>query len=317
MERSKLTRPAQRCNACIAIETRDTHRCIEGSTDCDCPICGDYLFTSPKKVVFMKCGHSIHKNCFDELLKSSYKCPLCSKSIVNMEAQWRQMDLAISGQTMPEEFDDNHVVILCNDCCSKSPIMFHLSAHKCAICGSYNTAVLRHFTEVEAVSDPSILQGFPMPRPALRNTLLQHAAHLALHAPLPPAAVQPQLPANLAAGSSTPAPSVSGATFGSWSPGNNLPLTLGQEMVAAAHLGHRPTGSLDTQEEDESEAEDIDFWGRDDSRNITSAESANSPGSHADSDGDSDDCEDDVEDEEEEEEDDEEEEEQINLFGHR
>lgn len=37
----------------MSIELEGQHRCIERSTDCDCPICGEYMFTSVMTVVFM------------------------------------------------------------------------------------------------------------------------------------------------------------------------------------------------------------------------------------------------------------------------
>ncbi|GAD97954.1 CHY and RING finger domain protein, putative [Paecilomyces variotii No. 5] len=42
------------CSVCMPISIENTHRCIERSTQCDCPLCGDYMFTSPETVVFMR-----------------------------------------------------------------------------------------------------------------------------------------------------------------------------------------------------------------------------------------------------------------------
>lgn len=113
----------------ISIET--THRCIERSTQCDCPICGDYMFTSPETVIFMRCGHSIHQKCFTEHSKSSYRCPICSKSVTNMEATFRGLDRAIEAQPMPADFEDTKALIYCNDCCAKSVAMYHWLGLKC------------------------------------------------------------------------------------------------------------------------------------------------------------------------------------------
>lgn len=52
-----------------------SHRCIERNTECDCPICGEYLFTSPETVVFMPCGHSIHQRCYNQHIKSCLPLP--------------------------------------------------------------------------------------------------------------------------------------------------------------------------------------------------------------------------------------------------
>ncbi|KAI1275759.1 hypothetical protein F5Y07DRAFT_164303 [Xylaria sp. FL0933] len=133
----------KKCCACIAISTRLDHKCIERAIDCDCPICGEYMFTSPKPVCFMRCGHSIHRDCLDEHQKTSYKCPICNKSLLNMESQFRNLDLSIQAQPMPAEFKDARAIVLCHDCSAKSSTMYHWLGLKCGVCQSYNTAQLQ------------------------------------------------------------------------------------------------------------------------------------------------------------------------------
>lgn len=123
----------QTCCVCMSITIRDTHRCIERSTDCDCPICGDYMFTSPQTVVFMRCGHSIHQRCYYEHMESSYRCPICSRSIVNMEMQFRQLDRTIEAQPMPPQFRDTTAWVYCNDCCAKTSVRYHWLGLKCGV----------------------------------------------------------------------------------------------------------------------------------------------------------------------------------------
>ncbi len=118
---------------CLSISIRDTHRCIERSTDCDCPICGEYMFTSPQTVVFMRCGHSIHHLCYYEHMKNSYRCPICSRSIVNMEMQFRHLERAIEAQPMPVEFQDTKAWVYCNDCSAKTVVKYHWLGLKCAV----------------------------------------------------------------------------------------------------------------------------------------------------------------------------------------
>lgn len=130
------------CAACMSIQAESTHKCIERSTKCDCPICGEYMFTSNKPVAFMRCGHGIHESCFAEWCNTSYKCPICSKSIANMESQFRRLDRHIEEQPMPEEYRDNRAYIFCNDCNSRSVTRYHWLGLKCAICESYNTTQL-------------------------------------------------------------------------------------------------------------------------------------------------------------------------------
>ncbi|KAE8136156.1 hypothetical protein BDV38DRAFT_294024 [Aspergillus pseudotamarii] len=136
------------CCVCLPISIENTHRCIERSTQCDCPICGDYMFTSPETVVFMRCGHSIHQKCLSEYSKNSYRCPICSKTITNMESTFRNLDRTIQSQPMPAEFNDTKALIYCNDCGAK--------------CESYNTAQIRLLSGnvLDSVEDGYAREGF-------------------------------------------------------------------------------------------------------------------------------------------------------------
>jgi tyrosyl-DNA phosphodiesterase 2 len=128
--------------ACIST-SESNHKCIERAVDSDCPICNEYLFNSPKSVTFMQCGHSIHLLCLEELKKTSYRCPLCNKSCVNMEYRFRQLDMQILHQPMPPDYADARAVISCNDCSAKSQTAYHWIGLKCAVCTSYNTTQLQ------------------------------------------------------------------------------------------------------------------------------------------------------------------------------
>lgn len=127
------------CQVCMAIQLRDSHRCIEHATECDCPICGEFMFTSTETVVFMRCGHSIHQSCFTELTKTSYKCPTCTRSVINMEASFRILDVEIESQILPEPYCNWRSIITCNDCSARSNVSFHFLGLKCGTCKSYNT----------------------------------------------------------------------------------------------------------------------------------------------------------------------------------
>uniref|UniRef100_A0A093UXX4 Putative RING finger protein C2F3.16 n=1 Tax=Talaromyces marneffei PM1 TaxID=1077442 RepID=A0A093UXX4_TALMA len=144
------------CSVCIPISIENTHRCIERSTQCDCPICGEYMFTSPDTVVFMRCGHSIHQKCYDEFSKTSYRCPICSKSIMNLEARFRNLDRTIESQPMPIEFEDTRAMIYCNDCGAKSNVPYHWLGLKCDLCESYNTAQLRLLSGTDETSESEL-----------------------------------------------------------------------------------------------------------------------------------------------------------------
>ena len=76
-------------------------------------------------------------------METSYKCPICNKSVTNMEFQFRNIDMSIESQPMPPEFEDTRAVILCNDCSAKTSVKYHWLGLKCAVCLSYNTAQLQ------------------------------------------------------------------------------------------------------------------------------------------------------------------------------
>ncbi|EFW98680.1 chy and ring finger domain protein [Grosmannia clavigera kw1407] len=94
------------------------------------------------KVVTMKCGHTIHDDCRAEYIKSSYKCPICNKSVENMESLFRRLDKHLEEQPMPEEYTNTRAVILCNDCEAKTTTKYHWGGLRCEVCLSYNTVEL-------------------------------------------------------------------------------------------------------------------------------------------------------------------------------
>ncbi|KZZ96848.1 CHY zinc finger containing protein [Moelleriella libera RCEF 2490] len=177
------------CRACITTSIRSSHKCIERSTDCDCPICGEYLFTSPRPVVFMLCGHSIHKKCYEQHMRVSYKCPLCNKSLANMETQFRNLDVAILSQPMPAEFRNTRVTVLCNDCSGKSSVAYHWLGLKCSICQSYNTVEFQVHGEREQELRPLAPRTETAP---ITQTLLPEFLRIAANSPADPSSGRPR-----------------------------------------------------------------------------------------------------------------------------
>lgn len=135
-----------KCNACITVEHYPSHKCIERSLECDCPICGEYLFASTAPVMFMRCGHSIHFICHREHLKASFQCPVCLKSLGDMKDYFARLDSMLANESMPPEYSLVRAQILCNDCEAKTVTKFHFVYHKCIKCGSYNTKCIKTFT---------------------------------------------------------------------------------------------------------------------------------------------------------------------------
>ncbi|XP_054789741.1 E3 ubiquitin-protein ligase MIEL1 isoform X2 [Prosopis cineraria] len=129
----------QKCGSCYAVGLKNNHLCVENSMKSHCPVCYEYLFDSIKGTTIMRCGHTMHMECFQEMeAQNQYRCPVCLKSIFNMSQNWRNLDLEIEAVPMPQEYKIE-VSILCNDCNTPSVVSFHILGHKCGQCGSYNT----------------------------------------------------------------------------------------------------------------------------------------------------------------------------------
>ncbi|KAK9052749.1 hypothetical protein SSX86_029379 [Deinandra increscens subsp. villosa] len=110
----------------------------------DCPVCFEYLFDSIDDVTVMPCGHTIHRKCLKEMQQHmQYACPLCFKSVCDMSKVWEKLDMEIAATPMPEFYQNNLIWILCNDCGANSEVPFHIVAHKCPNCQSYNTRQIR------------------------------------------------------------------------------------------------------------------------------------------------------------------------------
>ncbi|KAF9357983.1 hypothetical protein BGX26_002716 [Mortierella sp. AD094] len=135
----------KKCNICMHINLKDNHKCIERNLECDCPICGEYMFTSTTTVIFMPCGHSIHAKCHEEYVKTSYQCPTCWKALADMSRYYQKIDSILAEQTMPPEYANIFSTVLCNDCEVKSQVPYHFLYHKCDKCKGYNTKVLETF----------------------------------------------------------------------------------------------------------------------------------------------------------------------------
>lgn len=136
-----------KCDACVTMQSREHHRCVELGLHAECPICREFMFSSTTPAVYMRCGHSMHVTCFLRHARTSYRCPCCAKSLTDMTHYFERIGALLAprsgdaaGETRPL------ALVLCNDCEKKSLVAPHLFYHKCAAgggCASYNTRVLR------------------------------------------------------------------------------------------------------------------------------------------------------------------------------
>jgi RING finger/CHY zinc finger protein 1 len=82
------------CGCCYAIQLRSNHKCIVGAMHHNCPVCLENLFHSTSQVRVLRCGHTLHKKCLEQLLRrptTVRSCPLCSKTIVDHRFTWQQV----------------------------------------------------------------------------------------------------------------------------------------------------------------------------------------------------------------------------------
>ena len=130
------------CNSCVSLALKDNHNCIKNAFHNQCPVCFESVFNSVKPSTVINCGHVLHVECLNEMLKtgtlSGLRCPLCNKSSIDTNIIFQHMDQEIASIPMPEDLNYN-VKIYCNDCGKNSETKFHIVGHKCQECGSYNT----------------------------------------------------------------------------------------------------------------------------------------------------------------------------------
>lgn len=129
------------CNACMS-RSLSVHICREKCFEDNCPICHEYIFTSSAPVKALPCGHLMHSACFQEYTCSNYICPICSKSLGDMQVYFAMLDAFLAEEKIPDEYLGQTQVILCNDCGKRGSASFHWLYHKCPCCGSYNTRLL-------------------------------------------------------------------------------------------------------------------------------------------------------------------------------
>ena len=130
------------CNMCYPSQFFDTHACINRYDD-NCPFCNENLKNSRNLITTLNCNHLVHTDCLKNYLEAgNYQCPLCKKSIMNMDHLWSKIEEYVNNTEMPDEFKDKENKILCNDCQEKTITKFHFMYHKCVKCNSWNTSVI-------------------------------------------------------------------------------------------------------------------------------------------------------------------------------
>jgi hypothetical protein len=236
------------------------------------------MFTSPRPVVFMLCGHSIHQTCYYEHVKSSYKCPICNKSTVNMETQFRNLDRAIDNQPMPPQFRDTKAMVSCNDCSAKSAVKYHWLGLKCAICDSYNTA------QLSILSDPSVAV------PTIESREESRTVDQGIGESTPSGLLVPGQTRHRRHSSYAQLPIGPSEVDDGFAP-YSVPQRIARSVSPMRREGFfdRFVGILggDTDDSGYEDDDDLNFWGRDKRRSVKTTENIEDDTEDADSDGDS------------------------------
>ena len=141
----------EHCDVCGICVVKKEHKCIKDKSRSDCPVCLENLFYSRRNILQLKCGHTIHGDCFEEYCKKDYRCPLCKKAVIadeNLKSFWESIRL-MNHFEVPVIYRDWISKVYCIECEEKSYVPFQVSQHYCRICRGYNTQIEGNFRPEE------------------------------------------------------------------------------------------------------------------------------------------------------------------------
>eukprot|EP00866_Antonospora_locustae_P002308 jgi/Antlo1/2308/185 len=137
----ELFEHCDRCEACIE-KTDVCHNHVSGGMKNNCPICAESMFDSNKQTVLLRCGHSLHEECYFENIKSSIHCPLCFRLVGDDKEIRNQIKVMMAENVYEISVEGGaESQISCFECGSicttAQPSLFNA----CERCGSYNTKI--------------------------------------------------------------------------------------------------------------------------------------------------------------------------------
>ncbi len=128
------------CDMCLPISFKKNHTCIENLSRTNCPVCLEDLHTSKERCQILPCQHLVHQSCFGKLLDQSlFNCPICSRSMIDLDQLWTTMADAVERNPMQGRFKDLFVDVFCRDCFKSARAKYHTIGVRCVDCGSFNT----------------------------------------------------------------------------------------------------------------------------------------------------------------------------------
>lgn len=92
------------CHVCF-LKTEKEHVCANlNYIESCCAVCMENISKSQFESISLDCKHFIHKHCLTESLQfGKYQCPLCKKSMVDMQTHWDFLSTEIQNNPVPSE----------------------------------------------------------------------------------------------------------------------------------------------------------------------------------------------------------------------
>ncbi|KAK2649340.1 hypothetical protein Ddye_016829 [Dipteronia dyeriana] len=100
----------QECGSCYAVSVQNNHLCAENTMKNYCPVCYEYLFDSIKGSTVMKCGHTMHSDCFHEMAEQSIVALSAPKQCSACLPTGKMLEMEIEANKMPEEYQYDVVI---------------------------------------------------------------------------------------------------------------------------------------------------------------------------------------------------------------
>eukprot|EP01029_Cantina_marsupialis_P023291 TRINITY_DN577_c0_g2_i1.p1 TRINITY_DN577_c0_g2~~TRINITY_DN577_c0_g2_i1.p1 ORF type:complete len:388 (+),score=92.99 TRINITY_DN577_c0_g2_i1:37-1200(+) len=129
------------CGYCLLKSMRDSHSCVQEAINRECPVCMLDMFECINPISVLDCGHCLHQECYNRLIRHHYRCPVCQKPFHTESARqmYRVMEQEKRVVALPDKFKEKRVKITCNDCTKTGGTFFHFVGLQCEHCGSFNT----------------------------------------------------------------------------------------------------------------------------------------------------------------------------------
>jgi RING finger/CHY zinc finger protein 1 len=101
------------CGYCMPITRYHNHQCCETDQEI-CGICREGFIKCLGDIEKTPCGHIFHMSCMEKYIHHDIVCPLCKKTLINMEETWQELDILREQEELPEEYQNWQVRYLCN-----------------------------------------------------------------------------------------------------------------------------------------------------------------------------------------------------------